>query len=74
MSQDDGHFFTVSYASLTGTFRWTFSRIVPHTFQLSCHSWIQLSIEFLKVQPNYDRALPACGLSSFITLPASVAS
>ena len=24
--------------------RWTFPRIVPHTFQLPCHSWIQLSI------------------------------
>ena len=30
--------------------------------------------KFLKVQPNYDRALPACGLSSFITLPGSVVS
>ena len=30
--------------------------------------------KFLKVQPNYDRALPACGLCSFITLPGSVAS
>lgn len=29
---------------------------------------------FLKVQPNHDRALPACGLSSFITLPGSVVS
>ena len=30
--------------------------------------------KFLKVQPNYDRALPACGLCPFITLPGSVAS
>ena len=30
--------------------------------------------KFLKVQPNYDRALPACGLCSFITLPGSVVS
>ena len=30
--------------------------------------------KFLKVQPNYDRALPACGLCSFITLSGSVAS
>ena len=25
--------------------RWTFSRIVRHTFQPSCHGWIQLSIK-----------------------------
>ena len=30
--------------------------------------------KFLKVQPNYDRALPACGFCSFITLPGSVVS
>ena len=30
--------------------------------------------KFLKVQPNYDRALPACGLCSFITLSGSAAS
>ena len=30
--------------------------------------------EFLKVQPNYDRTLPACDLCSFITLPGSVVS
>ena len=30
--------------------------------------------KFLKVQPNYDRTLPACGLCSFITLPGSVVS
>ena len=30
--------------------------------------------KFLKVQPNYDRALPACGLCSFFTLPGSVVS
>ena len=30
--------------------------------------------KFLKVQPNYDRALPACGFCSFITLPGTVVS
>ena len=30
--------------------------------------------KFLKVQPNYDRALPACSFCSFITLPGSVLS
>ena len=30
--------------------------------------------KFLKVQPNYDRALPACGLCSFLTPPGSVVS
>ena len=44
-----GSFFVLSLTDLSrmllsGTFRWTFFRIVPHTFQLSCHGWIQLSI------------------------------
>ena len=44
-----GSFFVLSLTdlsrmSLSGTFRWTFSRSVPHTFQLSYHSWVQPSI------------------------------
>ena len=30
--------------------------------------------KLLKAQPNYDRALPACGLSPFITLPGFAVS
>ncbi len=49
-----GSFFVLSITDLLcmipspAPFGWTFSRIVPHTFQPSCHSWIQLSIKAIE--------------------------
>ena len=67
-----GSFFVISLTDLPQWGRSPGSLPILSSFPVT--AGFNSQSKFLKVQPNYDRALPACGLCSFITLPGSVVS
>ena len=75
-----GSFFVISLTDLSrmlpspAPFGGRFPGLFPILSSFPVTAGFNPQSKFLKVQPNYDRALPACGLCSFITLPGSVVS